>query len=328
MTPISLEAEPSWKDEIPPGLAPDSCLTLREENEAIAARCALWWNDSPHDPEFPGQRVGAIGQFTCTNVDSGTALLGRAKKVLEEAGCRRAVGPLDGDTWHSYRFITGGRDQAAPFFLEPWNEEIPVDALEAAGFTPWARYSSSAIPLEEVDVTRRERLDRIAGRARDRGIEIRPLRPEDFEAELGKLYELSEVAFRDNFLYTPISRESFLSLYRPVESLVVPEFVLLAERAGETAGFVFALPDALPDALAPRERRLIVKTLATHPHHRHLGLGSLLVARVQETARQAGFRTAIHALQFQDNSSLKITGRHAGRRIREYTLFHCPLVSR
>jgi hypothetical protein len=50
-------------------------------------------------------------------------------------------------------------------------------------------------------------------------------------------------------------------------------------------------------------------------------LGSLLVDQVHDRARGLGFHQAIHALQFQDNRSLKITGRHRGSVFRRYALF-------
>lgn len=323
MNTISIEKHPSWKPEPARDPAPDTCLTKRDENQAIIARCALWWNQSPPDPDGLSSRVGAVGQFECLDEGSGIAILERAQSILREAGCARAVGPLDGDTWHTYRFVTGGRESASRFFLEPWNDPVAVDAFRSAGFVPLASYSSSAFPLGNVEEATSARLERIEHRARDRGVTVRTLRVGKFEEELGRLFELSEVAFRDNFLYTPIPRESFLALYLPLKPLVDPASVLLAEKDGQAVGFVFGIPDTA----ALEEKRFIVKTLAVHPRFRHLGIGSLLVHRVQEAARKAGFREAIHALQYEDNSSLKITDRNEGRPIREYSLFHRILAN-
>jgi len=285
------------------------------EIEIPGARCALGWRRTPMAPDGGG-RIGCVGKFHCDDADAGVELLGEACRVLSDTGCRHHVGPMDGDTWHAYRLVSAGWENAPRFFLEPWNAPQDVHAFERAGFSPWARYSSSVFALDEPQDAARH--GRLLERLASRGVVIREMRIADFEEELGRLFGLSLAAFAENFLYTPVSREAFTALYQPVRALVRPEFVRLAEKDGAAVGFVFAVPDAL----APDAGRLIVKTLAVHPRFRHLGLGTVLVDVVQEAARAAGFREAVHALQHENNSSLKITARHAGVRIREYTLYH------
>jgi GNAT superfamily N-acetyltransferase len=281
----------------------------------------MWWRNTPMDPDG-NARIGCVGRFECVDVAAGVALLHEACGRLAAEGVRRIVGPMDGDTWHAYRLVSAGWDGAPRFFLEPWNSEAPVRAFEGAGFAPWARYSSSAFALAEPEEAARVRHARLFERLESRGVSIRGIRMEAFEEELGRLFELSSAAFAGNFLYTPIAREEFLSLYELVRPLVNPAFVRFAEKDGRSIGFVFALPDVSgADA-----GRLIVKTLAVHPDFRHLGLGTVLVDEVQEAARAAGFHEVIHALQHETNSSLKITGRHAGVRIREYTLYQRPAI--
>jgi len=324
MNSIEENRSPDWLAETANSLQPDLCLGLRTPGGELLARAALWWSHSPPDPEDEGRRIGCIGLFDCRDAESGRELLETACARLSEAGCRRAVGPMDGDTWHAYRLVTGGWEESPRFLLETWNDTVPVEAFALAGFEGWARYSSSELALAEPSDAERTRRDRLAERLAARGIALRPMRPEDFEAELEALYELSLEAFAENFLYTPIEPEPFLALYAPVKGLVPLDFVLVAERGTESLGFVFAIPDAL----RPDLRRLVVKTLAVHPRHRHLGLGTVLVEEAQERARATGFASAIHALQYETNTSLKITKRQAGRAIREYTLFHRPLAER
>ena len=316
---------PEWLAQSAGSLRPDLCLALLGSGGGLLARAALWWSNSPPDPEDQdgGKRIGCIGQFECEDAEAGRRLLEAACARLAEAGCRRAVGPMDGDTWHAYRLVTGGWEASPRFLLETWNAPEPAEAFSLAGFEGWARYSSSELALDEPSEADRQRRERLAARLAARGVSLRPLRPEHFEAELAALYELSLEAFAENFLYTPIDLEAFLALYAPVKGRVPLDFVLVAERDGEPLGFVFAVPDAL----RPDLRRLVVKTLAVHPRHRHLGLGTALVEEAQERARNAGFASAIHALQYESNSSLKITRRQAGRAIREYTLFHRPLAA-
>ena len=53
---------------------------------------------------------------------------------------------------------------------------------------------------------------------------------------------------------------------------------------------------------------------------RRIGLGSLLIARVQAAAAAAGFRRSIFALMSEDNASRRISDRYATT-MRRYTLF-------
>lgn len=289
---------------------PDACLAVAPAEGAVPlAWCSLWWKNAP---QLPGERTGCLGHFASSSPTASAALLEAAEARLREAGCTLAVAPMNGNTWRSYRFVTGLRDSRAPFFLEPWNEPAWPEEFRSAGFGALATYSSSLTPLAEDG----RDLAKLEERLAQRGVAIRSIDPARFRDELGSLFELSLAAFADNFLYAPIERSEFLELYGGIEALVVPGFVLLAESAsGEAIGFVFALPD-------PGERgTLIVKTLAVHPRFRHLGLGSVLVERVHSAAREREFSAAIHALQHESNSSRKITARSRGRRIREYTLF-------
>ena len=298
------------------GAGPDARLRGVGSDGTVIASAGLWWRRTPEDPER-GTRLGCVGEFECADIDAGVALLEYARAKLKDCGCARVAGPMDGDTWHKYRLVTAGRDDVPPFLLEPWNPPEYVEAFERAGFLAWAHYSSSILPLDEPDERAATRHARLVTRMASRGVVIRSLDLDDFEGELGSLYDLSRAAFADNFLYTPIEREVFLEMYRPVKAHVREDFVLFAEKDGRAVGFVFALPDLL----LPEARRIIVKTLAVDPKFRQLGLGTILVDKVQAAARADGFRESIHALQYEDNSSTKITQRSAGRKFRDYTLY-------
>jgi len=128
------------------------------------------------------------------------------------------------------------------------------------------------------------------------------------------------LSFRNNFLYTPIGEVEFLAQYAPIRPYLRPELVLLAQRAGELVGYIFAIPDLCQAQRGRTVDTAIIKTLAVHPDHSGLGLGGLLLARCQQAARAGGFMRAIHALFHETNRSGRIS-RHTARVIRRYTLF-------
>ena len=290
----------------------DAHIGVVDSNGETLAACSLWWRSTPRE------NTGVLGHFEASCESAAAGVLASAEEPLREAGCESAIGPMDGNTWRSYRLVTKSNGRA-PFLLEPQNPPEWPEHFLASGWQPLARYTSSEIDLGKG--AGRPAVERVARRLESAGVTIRNLRADQYADELARIYDVSVISFRDNFLYTPLSREHFIGMYSRVEELVSADYVMIAEdRDARPAGFVFALPDS------SSEPSLIVKTLAVLPERRYGGLGSLLVERVHQAARENGFTRAIHALQHQNNSSLKISSRHAAEVFREYTLFERGLA--
>ncbi|MFN8657850.1 MAG: hypothetical protein U0105_16035 [Candidatus Obscuribacterales bacterium] len=287
-------------------------ITRSEPDKVISlpgAGCSLWWR---HTPGLDGAKLGFIGRFAADSATASTHILDYACDLLKENGVNLAVGPVDGNTWNSYRYTTWSSGQA-PFCLEPQHPAQYPRYFQHAGFSPLATYYSSITHDLHSDRKVVAKLEEKLARA---GVTIRQIDAANFDGELLKVFQLCEQSFNDNFLYTPITQAEFLQQYAAVKPLVQPPLVLLAERAGELVGFVFALPN-----VNDTERRtIIVKTLARLPQRELAGLGHLLLARVHEAAQQMGFKQAIHALMHQSNNSLALSNRYA-RKFREYALF-------
>ncbi|MBX3741636.1 MAG: GNAT family N-acetyltransferase [Akkermansiaceae bacterium] len=306
---------PSPGAMVPESEQPDARVFVTEGGK-IAAHLALWWSDVP---PYPENKLGVAGGFAARDEEGAKALLDAACGHLAAQGCMLAVGPMNGNTWRSYRFVDES-DGRPPFLLEPRNREFYPVWWRAAGFGELSSYSSSVMELdgsEAVPPALKERIIRS-------GITIRPLDTERYEEELATIHDLSLRSFTNNFLYTPLGRESFVSSYLKVKQHVDPQFARIAERDGVPCGFVFGIPD-LEAAARGEQPAVIVKTLAVDPSSRSAGLGSLLVDELHRIARGKGYTEAIHALQHQTNTSLKITGRHEGRAFRRYVLFSKPL---
>lgn len=287
---------------------------------APSARCSLWWT---YAPPYLHHRTGCIGHFAANDRQAAAALLAQACTELAAAGCTMAVGPLDGNTFRAYRFVTRRSLEGPahpPFFLEPDNPDAWPADFAAAGFTPLAGYYSAIAPLDGPD----PRLEALAAPLAGQEITVRALAPERFDAELARLYDLVMVSFQRALLFAPISREEFMAQYTPLRALLIPQLVLLAEQAGRLVGFLLALPDLAQTQRGEPVDTVILKTVAVLPERRNAGLASALVALAQEEARRLGFRRAIHALMQAGNISRKISA-HYARPMRQYTLFAKPL---
>ena len=315
------QASPSLP-KLAPSLGED--LRLEHRQDGQSAEAWLWWS---HVPSLPQQKMGAIGHFSADGPNAAAAVLEKAEHVLASQGCTLAVGPMDGNTWRRYRFVTEPGTEP-PFFLEPTNPPAWPAWWQSAGYTPLASYTSTLAN----DLARRDpRVDAVADRLRAAGITLRPVTLDRFADDLARIYDVSIESFQDNYLYTPLSADAFLGQYLPLKNRIVPDFVLLAEtQDARPVGYVFALPDfaqATEFGVRPSGRSsvppidtVIVKTLAVRPGRAYAGLGAWLLAEVHESARQLGYRRAIHALIHESNRSRNLSA-HYAQILRRYTLF-------
>jgi GNAT superfamily N-acetyltransferase len=261
-----------------------------------------------------------------------TQLLSDAIGWLVGQGVQTVVGPMDGDTWHPYRFNVGPFDRR-PFLMEPHNKPYYGALWERAGFEALENYYSKVVDAKAAAAP----LAKIHQRVLDRGYRLRPISMSRFEEEMEIIYRLSAEIFSDNFLYEEISLSDFLSLYRPARSLIDPELVLIAETAGKPVGFVFALVDYYHavvamrggDGLLAKLRFLLnrhradavnIKSLGVVRGHRRSGLAAALMCESYHTTSKKGLRQANLCLIQEGNPSGRLDG-NVGVVSRRYVLY-------
>lgn len=297
--------------------APDLHLTVPGDGAGCAARCSLWWTDTP---AYEEETVGLVGHYAANNAAVGRAVLGRTCRRLADEGCTCAIGPMDGATWYPYRFVTERGDRP-PFALEPWHPPGYPEHLRGVGFEPLARYVSAigAGPdtLRRTSVPDAPPLD---------DVHVRPLDVDRFEEELRRLHGLVTTSFADNFLYTPLPEADFVALYRPYRTLIEPGLVRLLEQeradGPRLVGVAFMVPDAAQATRGDPVDTAVLKTLAVHPDVAGQGLGRWLTQHMHARAEQRGYERVLHVLMHEDNVSRRLGH---GPLIRRYTLFRRDL---
>jgi len=268
---------------------------------AAGASLTLWRDGPPWD----GATAAAIGGLSFRDPAAGAALLAEALARIRAAGRDRVLAPMDGDTWHGYRFVSQS-DGSPPFLLEPRNDPREPAVFAAAGFVPVARYVSARMALADT-----------AGAAPPPATDafrIAPWDGADPEALFGQVFALSTRAFAANPFFTPIDEADFLARYRPMIPLLRRELILFARRPdGSLAGFLFAIPN---HAEGPAPKAAILKTYASLVP----GAGRHLVHAFNAAARALGFETAIHALIHDANLSADRSRREGATVFRRYAL--------
>lgn len=295
----------------------DETIVVRRRGEVVGS-CACWWRETPRLEDV---RTGFVGHYNAEDAAAGADVLSAATDILLRAGCEVAIGPINGSTWHSYRFIVDRGSEPA-FFLEPDTRDDWPEHWTDCGFLPLATYSSAVVERLDVEPPA---IDRAARRLASNGVSIRSTDMSCANQELWKLFALSQTCFRRNLLYSPVGFDAFRQQYMAILPMVRPELVLVAERRSEVVGFAFAVADLLQIRQTGSTDTVILKTLAVHPDLEGAGLGGVLVARVHRQARDGGFRRVIHALMHDENRSRRLSDRFA-RPIRRYALFAKTLV--
>lgn len=262
-------------------------------------------------PSWNGQPAAAIGQFTCADAATGSALLRKVLARLSGEGVAAALGPMDGDTWRSYRAVTES-DGTPAFLMEPTAGPHVAQAFQAAGFQPVSRYLSARASLDDaIGDGPPQTLD---------GLSVSAWDGTNAEGLIGQLFAMSAQSFAGNAFYKPIARGSFIDLYRPVIKAIDPRLVLFArDPDGALQGFVFAMPNHLEGA---RPSTVILKTYAS----RKKGVGRALADHLHRSARDLGYAWVIHALMHEDNTSRASSERFRAQTFRRYGLFGARLA--
>lgn len=277
--------------------------------------CSLWWRNTP---DHQGHRLGMVGHFSVADQQTAKRLLAKAEERLTLQGCTFIVGPMNGSTWRTYRAVTwkGTRPQ---FFLEPDINEPTAEWFGDNGYTAIASYYSCEA---STDSPGRENIDQLSSGFAREGITLRTLDIQDYDRELSRIHSVCDESFRNGFLYSPLDQSVFKALYQPIRRWVTPELILLAEKQGETIGFLFAVPDLSQVQRGEPIDTVVYKTIAVRPEYAGRKVGAWLVEQGYRVAQARGYRRVIHAFMHGDTVSLKASrDRYNAKVIREYALF-------
>ena len=149
----TLPGAATLRPELPAMQEADAHWAVYDDQNQILARCSLWWT---RVPVYPAQRLGLVGHYAAHDNHAARLLLDHAVTQLALQQCTMAVGPMDGNTFRHYRFVTQrtiGDTLYPTFFLEPDNPDSWPSQFLAAGFQPLAHYFSAIGSLPEQDPT-------------------------------------------------------------------------------------------------------------------------------------------------------------------------------
>jgi hypothetical protein len=203
---------------------------------------------------------------------------------------RRFVGPMNGMTWFTYRLRVDSEARAYPW--EPRRFPLLQQFLEKHGFITDAHYHTTC------SLGFRRFIAEIADdskRVTAQGIRLQRLHPERLSpAQLLEIYELSLRGFAENYLFSPISFEAFISLYLAGKS-DKPTYLYAATHE-EQRIIAYALGFL-------EGKTLTLKTATTDPSYRKQGISNALFHAMAQDLPSDVDDTYISALVFKSLAS-------------------------
>ncbi len=281
------------------------------KNGAVVGRAALYNNSSLR---YENRKAVCVGNYECINDDDcAKSLLNAVVDDAAKLGATFMIGPMNGSTWDDYRFST--HQQHPNFLLEPYHHLYYNDQFMQFGFRPIANYISNvdySLNHDHVSILQTE------AELISKKVVIRSIDSNHYEEELKKLYPFICASFQNNFLYTEVSEENFISKYKEAAAIINPAFVLIAEdKNKKVIGFIFCYQDLLNT----KSKTIVVKTVARNPAKEWKGLGHVMGNHIIRAAAQREFTAAIHAFVIEQGTSTGLSDSFSGNSYKNYVLY-------
>jgi len=265
-------------------------------------------------------RRGCFGFFECIDdPDVSNALLDACRDWLISQGMDEIHGPLNFTLYDSSGLLIENF-QCDPVVELPHNPPYYQRLLEDYGFEKdidWYAYRfKGEQDLPEIMYRAREKV-----RNNKMGISFRFANLKEYWEEVGRLREVFNRAWEDNWGHMPLSRKHFDHFAKELKPIIKSELVVIAEKDGELVGYILSVPDANPalkranGRLLPfglirmlwglrRLRKIKIYMMGVVPEFRGYMIEHYLIAETYEQARKLGYEEADISLIVENNKNL------------------------
>ena len=285
----------------------DAALFLARSGGEIVGR--IMASDDPKYNALHQSNVGCFGMFeSIDDRQVANALFDAAAAWLRHLGRDEIMGPIDYSTNYLCGLLVDGF-QFPPTLLTSHNPPYYGALIEGWGFEKAMDLYAWGLADPTQAATRLRRL--ASGLKKRSDVTIRPARLADLREEAGRIREIYNQAWRNNWGFVPFTEKEFEFMTQELKPILVPEFVWLAEAEGKPVGFILCLPDinealrkingrlttfGWPIGLAKllyhkrRIKRVRLVALGVLPQYRRNGIAEMLVLRtIEEAMIKRGF---------------------------------------
>lgn len=277
------------------------------------------------------EHIGLIGWFECDdNQELCNALMEKAKQAISAMGCTKILGPINGNTWHSYRLNRSSEMPLMPG--DPYNPKYYLKLWEKAGFHAVEFYESAvADKAQFIPMTMEEGRD--LAKKFNLSVDYFPEHLTDQELDL--LYDFYNKCFRENPLFTPIRKETYRVISRRIEPYVNnAHSLIIKDREGKPVAVLLSHKDTYHEQYKAGKikhplhvtKKLLVKTIAVDSDYRNNQIGTLMVNLILNLANQNNYDEFYHVLMYQKNiTAVKGREKFVTKNAREYCIYEMEL---
>jgi ribosomal protein S18 acetylase RimI-like enzyme len=288
-----------------------------------------------------GDDAAFFGFFECVeDADANRRLFGAVSDWARQKGTKGLLGPMNPTSNDECGLLVKGFD-SPPVLMMTYNPRYYITLIEAEGFRKAKDLLAFHIDLATIPMAR---LERIATKIKKRNpnLVFRPVRRKTLEADLGKVKEVYNEAWQDNWGFVPMTDAEVDFMAERLKPLLMEGLIWLAEAGTEPVGFLLAMPD-YNMALKPLKGRLLtpkvlgfipyllgwkrptrtrVLTLGVKEKYRAKGLESALLIEGLKVGFDAGVRESEASWILEDNVMMcRMLEAIGGRPYKTYRLY-------
>jgi len=223
-------------------------------------------------------------------------------------GAKVAVGPANFTTNDELGLLVDGFDHPATL-LTLENPRYYEQLWLGAGWQQVMDLYGYLFTREATALSDRQK--RSLERLRERSnVQVRQLRMDDFQADVGRFFELYNKIWQQNWGFVPMPEAEVRHLAKQIKSFINPRWAFALEREGEPVAVCLAVPDVNQLMLKVRSGRLLptgwipllfgpkklkqvrVIALGVRPDVQNLALGPLLYSEIVTRLYDDGAETA------------------------------------
>ncbi|MBI3892390.1 MAG: GNAT family N-acetyltransferase, partial [Candidatus Wallbacteria bacterium] len=261
-------------------------------------------------------------------------LLDMACRWLASRGATRVEGPYFFNIHEEVGLMTKGLEHPSAILM-PYNPLYYADLLLKAGFESIRRFVTYRYDLEtsfEVVINRNRAIGKYA---------IRSFNMKDVRGEVGRLIEVYNSAFSDNWGFQPLTPEEGHALIGNLLEIGDPALVRIAEHDERAVGFILCVPDVNSYMHSIRKYPGFLKkaalvfavmrskiqdcrviTLAVRKEFQGRALSSLLIESLASEARKKGYRNAeLSYVDTENRQMRRLMSAYDFHSQKEYQLF-------
>jgi GNAT superfamily N-acetyltransferase len=206
--------------------------------------------------EFQDESWAWVGFFeSFDDSEAAAALFDAACRWAASKGVEECVGPASFTTNDECGLLVDGFEHP-PMILTPQNPPYYERLWVDAGWEPAMDLWGFTFDLEKDGLG--ERQQRILRRLKERAdIQVRPMRMDDFDAEVERFFDVYHSAWARNWGFAPMNEAEIKHLAKNLKQILDPELTLIAESKGRPVGVALILPDANEAMHKVRSGRLL-----------------------------------------------------------------------